>query len=95
MRILAAGREMIEVSGSRTSAPTETTLEPLVARAQHLGLVGDGQVDAPGGDLLDRRGRVGRLADLHVQPGVVEVPARLRRVDARVVGVREEVEHQR
>ena len=94
MRIFAFGSEMIEVSGLRTSAPTRHHVQALVARAQHLGLVGDRQVHAAGRHLLDRRGRVGRLADLHVEPGLLEVPARLRRVDAGVVGVGEVVEHQ-
>ncbi len=68
--------------------------QALVARPQQLRLIRHGEVHAPGRDLLDRRRGVRRLADVHLQPGVVEVPARLRRVDARVVGVREEVEHQ-
>ena len=68
--------------------------EALVARAEHLGLVRDREVHAPRRHLLDRRGRVGRLADLHVEAGLLEVATRLRGVDAGVVGVREVVEHQ-
>ena len=54
-------------------------VQPLVARPQHLGLVRDRQVHAPGRHLLDRRRRVGRLADLHVEAR----PARSRRPPGR------------
>ena len=65
-----------------------------IARPEHLGLVRDGEVDVAGGDLLDRGRGIWRLADLDVEARLLEVAARLRRVDAGVVGVREVVEHQ-
>src|SRR4029450_1039508 len=55
---------------------------------------GDRKVDAPRGHLLDRRGRVGWLANRNVEAGLLEVAPGLRGVDAGVVGVREVVEHQ-
>ena len=66
--------------------------QALVAGEQHLGLVGDRQVRPAGGDLADRRRRVGGDLGLDVEPRLVEVAAVLRRVDPGVVGVDVEVE---
>ena len=79
----AWGSDMIEVSGTCTSAATDFTRSPLSRATEHLRLVGDRQVDAPGRQLLEQRRRVGGLADLHVQPRPLEVAARLGGVDAR------------
>src|SRR3954454_12747561 len=69
-------------------------MQSLRPRAQDLGLVRDGKVDAPGGDLLERRRGIGGLADLQVEAGLLEVARGLPGIDRRVVGVREVVEHQ-
>ena len=53
-----------DVSGRWTSAATATTGSPCSRASKHLGLVGDREVGAAGGDLLDRRGRVGRARGL-------------------------------
>src|SRR5205085_1540136 len=66
----------------------------LVASAQHLRLVRDGEIGLPRGEQLQRRRRVGRRPDPHVDSLPLERAGRLRGVDRRVVGVREEVEHQ-
>src|SRR3954467_3984450 len=104
-RILAFGSEMIDVSGSRTSAPTAPTWSPCERAAgapvearraptQRPRLVGHGEIDPAGRDLLDRRRRVSRLADLHVESRRLEVAALRRGINRRVVGVREVVQHQ-
>jgi hypothetical protein len=82
---------MIEVSGFCTSAATLTTRSPW-SRARSTS--GSYEVDPPRRDLLDRRGRIRRLPDLHVEARLLEVAARLGRVDAGVVRVREVVQHQ-
>jgi hypothetical protein len=69
-------------------------LQALVARQQQLGLVGDGEVDLARGQQLERRGGIARRLDLDVEPGAAEGAAALGRVDPRVVGVGEVVEHQ-
>ena len=74
--------------------PNRHHLDAAIALAQHLGLVRDRELGAAGGDLADRCRGVARGPDLHVQPYLFEEPLGLRRVDAGVVGVREEVEHQ-
>src|SRR5206468_1900355 len=47
--------------------------QALVPRAEQLRLVGDREVNPPGRDVLDRRRRIRRLADLHLEPGLLEV----------------------
>ena len=67
----------------------------LVAGEQHLGLVGDRDVDLAGREQLQRQRRVGRHLDVDVETGLLEVALGQRLVDADVVGVGEPVEHQR
>ena len=47
----ASGREISEVSGRETSAATATTGSPWSRASSDLGLVGDREVGAAGGDL--------------------------------------------
>ena len=68
---------MIEVSGRCTSAAIETTL----------------RVDAPGGEQLERFGRIGGRLQVHFEPDGTKVAVRDRGVQRRVIGVGEEVEH--
>ena len=70
-------------------------VEALFVGQDDLRLVGDRQVRLAGGDLLDRRRRVGGGLDRDVEAGVREVAELLRHVDPGVVGVRVEVERQR
>ena len=67
----------------------------LVARQQQLGLVGDRQVGRPAASSFSGAAGSDGACESHVEPGPLEVAARLRRVDAGVVGVGEEVEHER
>ena len=69
-------------------------VEPRVAGEQDLRLVGDREVGAAGGDLLDRRRGVRGHVRLDVEPGVLEVAAVERLVDPDVVGVDVEVERE-
>ena len=69
-------------------------LQALVAREQQLGLVGDREVDLAGRQQLERRGGIARRLDLDVEPGAAEGAVGLGRVDPRVVGVGEVVEHE-
>ena len=86
--------QIIEVSGPVDEGGDRDHVEPLLARQRHLGLVGDREVRATGGDQLDRRGGVGGGVDADVEPGFLEVAELLRHVDAGVVGVGVEVERQ-
>ena len=92
--IPASGSEISEVSGLRDERADRDHRQALVAGEQHLGLVGDREVGAAGGDLADRRRGVGGDLGLDVEPGLVEVAAVERRVDPGVVGVDVEVERQ-
>ena len=58
--IPASGSEISEVSGRVHQRRDRDHRQPLVAGEQDLGLVGDREVGAPGGDLADRRRGVGR-----------------------------------
>ena len=69
--------------------------EPLVAREQDLGLVGDREIGPAGGDLLDRRRRIGGNLRLHREAGPLEVAAVEGLVDPGVVRVDVEVQLQR
>ena len=79
----------------RRARATATTWQALVAGEHHLGLVGDRQVGPPGGDLLDRRRRVGGHAAGRPRARPPRSSRGLeRRVDPGVVGVDVEVERQ-
>src|SRR3954451_14252944 len=74
--------------GPVDDGPDRLHVQPLVAGQQHLGLIGDRQVGAPGGDLLDRRGGIRRDLWLDIQAGLREEPPVEPAVDAGVVRVR-------
>ena len=82
------GQRLVDDRGDRLD------VEPLLAGEQHLGLVGDREVGAPRGDLLDRRRGIGGDLRLDVEPGALEVAVVERHVDPGVVGVDVEVERE-
>jgi hypothetical protein len=75
--------------------PDRDQFQAFVAGEQQLGLVGDRHVDLAGGEQLQRFGAFGGDHRFHVESGGAEVPGGDRRVERRVVGVREPVEHHR
>jgi hypothetical protein len=74
--------------------PDGDELAPLLAGQQQLRLIGDRQVDLAGRQELQRGRRVRRRLDLDVEAGAPELAGALGRVDPRMVGVGEVVEHQ-
>ena len=70
-------------------------VQPLVLGEQDLGLVGDGEVGAPRGHLLDRRGGIGRDLRVYVQALRPEEPAVEPAVDPGMVRVDVPVEGER
>src|SRR4051794_9757890 len=79
---------------SRDQGGDRLDRQALVLRQEDLGLIGDRQVDAAGGDLLDRGRGIGRRLRLDVEARVAEVPVVDRLEDSGVVGVDVEVERQ-
>ena len=73
--------DTIDVSGRCDDRRDRHQRHALVAGEQHLGLVGDREVDLAGLQQLQRQRRVGRDLDVDVEAGLLEVAVGQRLVE--------------